>query len=840
MNNLYALGGQKMIGHSEQYFHNLVESVDISIAEHRLIYNDEGQAIDYEFIYVNEAFCRSVHIEKELIIGHTVKEILPQTESSWIERYQKVVEQQKSARFIMYSQELDAYFNVLAYPSGKDRFVTSFSNAGSVSPTKQIEEMNEHKPSVAMMEYNRILQHIVSLNNVEDLVGQDIKTFEDYQRFVKENAHPEDYPKIVQLDREIKELKDTKKVGLVRIYHEKKQRYVWIEFTVFVKSFVGGTPEVIVLIGQNKDYELEQIKQKDNMRRLFDETKKVANIATFLYDVKTDTFEASNELEQFLGIDNFASIEDFRKIVHHRDLERFDQATDDIISHPEGRVNRYRITKYGEIHHIESYLFGQQDEEGQTLKVFGILIDRTQEVVQRKITESARSSFERVFNLSPSGMFAVDHDFGITLKNDKFKLYLEQDRLFEKLSDLITDDYPRYKALLLDGQAIDNVQIEVNSQRGIRYYHVSLSPIEGTFKNKYLGTLVDITDTVRKTKEIEYLSTHDMLTKLYNRHSFDEMILSIDDYHEHGVIVCDIDGLKLMNDAFGHLDGDKLLVRFSEKLNDIINDGFIARIGGDEFGIIMKDTSSDKLRKISAEIVSANEDITLYDVDFSVSIGYSIVNEDQTFFDAFREAENRMYRMKLKQRGNRKNKALKSILAALDGRSVYHKPHREQVAKYARAIMMYAGYKRNRDLDEIEQVGLLHDVGKIVISEKVLQKPDLLTISEEKMVQYHSESGYKIISNIIDNDMIGLSVLYHHENFDGTGYPHGIKGEQIPLYSRVIRIADSFDIMVREDGYKKAKTPKEAAEELISLKKSWYDPDLVDAFIEYLKKEGTI
>ena len=108
------------------------------------------------------------------------------------------------------------------------------------------------------------------------------------------------------------------------------------------------------------------------------------------------------------------------------------------------------------------------------------------------------------------------------------------------------------------------------------------------------------------------------------------------------------------------------------------------------------------------------------------------------------------------------------------------------------------------------------------------------------MIQYHSESGYKIITNIIDNDLIGLSVLYHHENYDGSGYPHGIKGSQIPLYSRVIRIADSYDYMVSEDGYSKMKTPQEAVEELISLKGVWYDPELVDAFIEYLRKEGTL
>jgi len=829
-----------MAQHSVQYFNNLLENIDISIAEHRLIYNEEGRAIDYEFIYVNDAFCRSLSMSKEYVIGSTVKQILPMIEDIWIERYAKVVEQQKPNNFINYTEALDRYFNVHAYPSGKDCFVVSFSNAGSSSPKLDTIELQEQKTVVAMMEYNRILEHIIRLNNVEELLGDSFNTYDEYRLFLNNNVHPDDKKIVADLSREIRDLDESKKHILIRVYHQGKQRYVWVEFTIFVKSFAGDKPEIITIFGQNKDYQFEQIKQKNSLARLFDETKKVANIATFLYDVKSETFEESREIDEFLGLRSLKHIDDFREIVHADDLEKFDKATIDITRHPEGRTNRYRITKYGTIHHLESYLYGQQDDDGATIKVFGILIDRTDEESQRRLTENARNSFERVFNLSPSGMFAIDQDFEITLKNDKFKSYLEKDRVYLRLSDLLTEDYDRYKHMLQEGRSIENVQVSVESNNGKRFYHISLNPIEGNFRNRYLGTVVDITDIIRKTQEIEYLSSHDMLTKLYNRHSFDEMILSLSNSAKHGIIVCDVDGLKLMNDAFGHLDGDQLLIRFAEKLKDIIEDGFIARIGGDEFGVILEDTSLEELDILCSRIASANEEIRLYEVDFSVSIGYSVVHENQIFFDAFREAENRMYRMKLKQRSNRKNKALQSILSALDKRSDFHRAHRENVAKYARNIMKQMGYKRTRDLDEIEQVGLFHDIGKIIVNEQILQKQKPLTKSETKMIHYHSESGYKIITNIIDNDLIGLSVLYHHENYDGSGYPHGIKGSQIPLYSRVIRIADSYDYMVSEDGYSKMKTPQEAVEELISLKGVWYDPELVDAFIEYLKKEGTL
>lgn len=834
------LGGQTMGQHSEQYFRNMVENIDISIAEHRLIYDNEGRAVDYEFVYVNEAFCREINRPLEQLIGQTVKTVYPTIEEEWIIRYSNVVKKQKPDHFLMFSEIFQTYFNVHAFPTGQDRFVTYFRNVGSVVEHRQHMEKVTEQSIVGMIEYNRILKLITTQRNVSELIGEKIETFDDYQHYIAENVHPEDLHIVQELDRDIRTSSESQKVIIIRVYHEDMQRYVWIEFTIFVKTFSGDKPEVITIFGQNKDHEFAEIEAKESMEKLFEETKKVANIATFLYDVKTSTFHGPGELKEFLGTEKMDDIEDFRKVVHPDDLPKFDDATDAIIAHPEGRTNRYRINKYGEVHHLESYLYGQQNTYGETLYVFGILIDRTKEVKQRAITENARSSFERVFNLSPSGMFAVDQDFEITLKNDKFKEYLEEDRLYHHLSELFQHNYEELTNQLENGQSINNEQIALEKQGMTFYYNVSISAIEGTFKNKYLGTIVDVTDMIRKTKEIEYLSNHDMLTNLYNRHAFDEKILTIDEKDRPGIIVCDIDGLKLMNDAFGHLDGDKLLVNFSEKLRDIITDGFIARIGGDEFGVILTNTSTKELEEIGSKIAKANEEIGLYEVDFSVSIGYSVVHDKQAFIEAFKEAENRMYRMKLKQRGNRKNKALHAILSALDERSNYHKPHREQVAMYAKAIMENAGFKRTRDLGEIEQVGLLHDVGKIVVSEQILQKPSTLSDDEMKSVQYHSESGYKIISNIVDNDMIALSVLYHHENYDGSGYPHGIKGNQIPLYSRVIRIADSFDIMVREDGYKKTKSYEEAASELVSLKGSWYDPELVDAFIKYLKEEGTI
>ena len=183
------------------YFSNLLEHLDYSVADHRLLYDEEGNAVNYEFLYVNDAFCRSLRMEKERILGRTVKELIPSIEEVWLERYQRVVETQQANKFIMYTEALDAYFSVHAFPTGKDTFATSFVNLGTNTPKKVTDEFLQHQNTVGFLEYNRIMKHILSTNNLPELIGTDFKNYDDYRLFALENVHPEDREKLDQLNR---------------------------------------------------------------------------------------------------------------------------------------------------------------------------------------------------------------------------------------------------------------------------------------------------------------------------------------------------------------------------------------------------------------------------------------------------------------------------------------------------------------------------------------------------------------------------------------------------------------------------------------------------------------
>jgi HD-GYP domain-containing protein (c-di-GMP phosphodiesterase class II) len=151
-------------------------------------------------------------------------------------------------------------------------------------------------------------------------------------------------------------------------------------------------------------------------------------------------------------------------------------------------------------------------------------------------------------------------------------------------------------------------------------------------------------------------------------------------------------------------------------------------------------------------------------------------------------------------------------------------------------ILSDYGHKRIVDLDDIRFLSDVHDVGKIAIPEGILSKKTKLTDSEYEEIKYHCEAGYKIIRNIIDKDEIAYGVLYHHERYDGKGYPHGLKGDNIPLYARILNIADSYDTMIRGRVYQKPISKKEALLDIKNNSGTQFDPNLAANFIRLMEE----
>ncbi len=175
--------------------------------------------------------------------------------------------------------------------------------------------------------------------------------------------------------------------------------------------------------------------------------------------------------------------------------------------------------------------------------------------------------------------------------------------------------------------------------------------------------------------------------------------------------------------------------------------------------------------------------------------------------------------------------SIKMLAAAIDAKDPYTRGHSERVSRYARAIAQFMDFS-DEEVERVYLAGLLHDVGKIGIQDRILQKPAALTDEEYEIMKTHPERGYKIMKEIKQLADVVPGMRYHHENWDGTGYPFGLKGEQIPLIARIVAVADTFDAMTTDRPYQRRMPTEKAVERIVMLSGRRFDPKVVQAFVQ--------
>lgn len=177
-----------------------------------------------------------------------------------------------------------------------------------------------------------------------------------------------------------------------------------------------------------------------------------------------------------------------------------------------------------------------------------------------------------------------------------------------------------------------------------------------------------------------------------------------------------------------------------------------------------------------------------------------------------------------------------ALSEAVDAKDRYTRGHSQRVAEYARMIASRMG-KSKLEQEEIYRAGLLHDVGKIRIPENIINKPGRLTDEEFNVMKIHSNTGYHILRGISDNDVIAIGSRYHHERYDGKGYPNGIKGERIPEVARILGVADAYDAMTSNRSYRKALPQEVARREIEGGKGSQFDPAIADIMLQMIEED---
>ena len=196
------------------------------------------------------------------------------------------------------------------------------------------------------------------------------------------------------------------------------------------------------------------------------------------------------------------------------------------------------------------------------------------------------------------------------------------------------------------------------------------------------------------------------------------------------------------------------------------------------------------------------------------------------------DAEIFKYRLKeLEERYRKQALAMACTLVSLvDLRDSYTGGHSGRVASYTRTTAVRLGLN-DSTIDEVVMAALMHDIGKIGVPDHVLLKPGKLTSEEFAQIKKHPELGWMALKNMNDFKSISLIVLHHHERFDGYGYPGGLKGSEVPLGSRIIAVADSFDAMTTDRPYRQAMSQFQAVEELDKCRDTQFDSRVLDAFI---------
>lgn len=350
----------------------------------------------------------------------------------------------------------------------------------------------------------------------------------------------------------------------------------------------------------------------------------------------------------------------------------------------------------------------------------------------------------------------------------------------------------------------------------------------------------DCTVKREKQAEISYLSFHDQLTGLKNRHFFHRelKILENERFLPVSLALIDVNGLKLTNDAFGHQMGDRLLqivantLKTSCRKNDMV-----CRIGGDEFILLLPKTGKKDAERIVEWINLEIANLTYNHMIISVSIGWATkTSSEEDIMKVYAKAEEYMYRKKLMESQNMKKKTMQKIIKKLHGANEKERIHSENVRKISKELGKALELDQEL-LEEIEMAGTWHDIGKISIDTMLLEKPGKLTPSEFEIIKRHAETGYHILKSVDAYANLSEYVLAHHEHWDGSGYPRGLRGNEIPLVSRIILIAGAYDVMTRETAYGRALRKEEAIDELMQCSGKQFDPNITQVFVDLLKKQ---
>ncbi|HBV96059.1 MAG TPA: hypothetical protein DEF36_03330 [Desulfotomaculum sp.] len=460
--------------------------------------------------------------------------------------------------------------------------------------------------------------------------------------------------------------------------------------------------------------------------------------------------------------------------------------------------------------------------------------------------------FQQLFENSPDAIAIVDGSGAFIRVNRVFENIFQYSIADIKgfpaqsfiVPESLIEEEDSFLERVLGGQAIkfDTVR---QGRNGIKV-DVALQGVPIAVKGKNVGAYIiytDISGRKQAEEKLMYLSWHDSLTGLYNRAYFEEEMTRLQYIGPYpiSIILCDVDGLKFVNDALGNYAGDALLVTVSTIIKDSFQSGeIVSRVGGGEFAVLLPGGDSsivkEACRRILAAVDGYNGSGPRYPL--SLSVGIATRDEPASLAELFREADNNMYREKLHRSQSARSSIVQALTKALEARDFITEGHADRLQDLVASLGKTAGLPHSA-ITDLRLLARFHDIGKVGIPDRILFKPGPLTLEEYGEMKRHSEIGYRIAQSAPELAPISDWILKHHEWWNGQGYPMGLKGDQIPLECRILSIADTYDAMTSDRPYRRAMTHEAAVKELKKCSGTQLDPNLIPLFLEAFRSRNS-
>ena len=374
----------------------------------------------------------------------------------------------------------------------------------------------------------------------------------------------------------------------------------------------------------------------------------------------------------------------------------------------------------------------------------------------------------------------------------------------------------------------------------------------------HLATAIDNT---RRYEEVLRLAERDPLTGLLNHRGIHQR-LAVEGRRAQqrggqlSLVMIDLDDFKLLNDTYGHPAGDRVLSLVSDSIRGVLRHTDLAgRIGGDEMMLVLPETDregamqmAERLREsLSARPFVAGKGrgiplrlslgVATYPTDADTLTGLVGI-ADANLYTSKQRGGDRITEAGAEEEPPAEAAGLHGIAGRLmdvvGARDHYTRRHSDRVAEHALNLGESLGLAEE-SLETLKLAAMLHDVGKLGLGPRVLRKPGPLTADEERSVRTHIDIGETIIRDLPRVAEVLEAVHAHHERYDGTGYPSGLLGEDIPLLSRILAVADAYAAMTVDRPYRAKLTAEQARFELTQVAGSQLDPDLVASFVKYLE-----